>query len=177
LYIDGARLGAAISSPASDLTYEDIAGLADAFCIGGTKNGALFGEALVICKDELKTDFRFNLKQKGALLAKGAAIGAQFEALMKDGLYDELAKHANAVALKLVEGIKCLGYNFLYPAETNLFIPLFPARIATMLHRLYDFYDWDWQTIGDMTAVRLVTSWATSESIVEQFITDLKNIG
>ena len=176
LYLDGARLGAAINSPACDMAYSDIAGLVDAFYIGGTKNGALFGEALAICAEELKPDFRHLLKQRGAMLAKGAAIGLQFEALFKDGLYDKLAKHAVSMALKLVDGIKALGFDFLCPPETNLLIPMFPKKVAEKLHQLYDFYDWDWQPIGDMTAVRLVTSWATPECKVEQFISDLNSI-
>ena len=174
LYLDGARLGAAMNSPACDLSYGDIAGLTDAFYMGGTKNGALFGEAVVICADELKPDFRFNLKQRGAMLAKGAAIGVQFEALLKDGLYDELARRAAALAGKLADGIRGLGYGFLYPAETNLLIPVFPDKVAERLHQLYDFHDW--QKSGDMTAVRIVTSWATPENAVDGFIADLKEI-
>ena len=174
LYLDGARLGAAINSPACDLTYGDIAGLVDAFYMGGTKNGALFGEAIVICADELKPDFRFNLKQKGAMLAKGAAIGVQFEALLKNGLYDDLAQRANTIAMKLADGIRDAGYDFLFPAETNLLVPVFPDKIAEELHQLYGFYDW--QKTEDMTAVRIVTSWATPESIIDEFIADLADI-
>ena len=171
LYLDGARLGAAINSPACDLTYEDIANLADAFYFGGTKNGALFGEAIVICNDMLKADFRLHLKQRGALLAKGAAIGVQFEMLMRDNLYDELARHANTMALRLATGIKEAGYEFLCPVETNMILPIFPSEIAEKLHKLYAFYDW--QKIGRMTSVRIVTSWATNESIIDEFIDDL----
>ena len=175
LYLDGARLGAAMNSPSCDLTYGDVASLVDAFYIGGTKNGALFGEAIVICNDELKQDFRFHLKQKGAMLAKGAAIGVQFEALLRNGLYDELASHAGAMALKLADGIRKLGYGFLHPTETNLIIPTFPSAIAEKLHSLYGFYDW--QTLGENTSVRIVTSWATPESIVDEFLTDLAGLG
>ena len=171
LYVDGARLGAAINSPACDLTYCDVADLADAFYIGGTKNGALFGEAIVICSDVLKVDFRHIIKQRGAMLAKGAAIGVQFEALLKDGLYDKLASHALAMALKLADGIRAAGYGFLYPPETNLMVPVFPANLAARLHQSYGFHDW--QKIGEMTAVRIVTSWATPEKIVDEFIADL----
>jgi len=171
LYLDGARLGAAVNSEACDLSYSDIADLTDAFYFGGTKNGALFGEAIVICNDVLKEDFRFLLKQRGALLAKGAAIGAQFEALFKDGLYDRLARHSNMTASKLAGGIAALGYGFLYPAETNLIIPVFPANIADALHRSYSFHDW--QNLDDMVAVRLVTSWSTPEAVIDGFITDL----
>ena len=172
LYLDGARLGAAVNSPASDLSYAELAKLVDIFYLGGTKNGALFGEAIVICADGLKTDFRYYLKQKGAMLAKGAAIGLQFEALLKSGLYDELAVHANRMALKMAEGIKRSGYDFLYPAETNQIFPVFPADVSGDLHKYYDFYDW--LEVGDKIAARIVASWATPESIVDEFLSDLE---
>ena len=168
LFLDGARLGAAVNSTACDLTYADIASLTDVFYFGGTKNGALFGEAVVICADELKRDFRSHLKQRGAMIAKGAAIGVQFEALLKGGLYDELALHADMMAQKLAAGIRTAGYGFLYPAETNMIFPIFPADVLDRLHQRYEFYDWE--TSNGMTSVRLVTSWATPESAVEQFI-------
>ena len=172
LFLDGARLGTAMNSHASDMTYADITGLVDAFYIGGTKNGAMFGEAIVICNEELKRDFRFQLKLRGALLAKGAIIGLQFEALLKDGLYDKLASHSNAMASKMADGIRTLGYGFLHAVETNLFIPVFPAIVAERMHELYGFHDW--QKSGDETAVRMVTSWATTESIVDEFLIDLE---
>lgn len=174
LYIDGARLGAAINSIACDLTYSDIAEMADAFYFGGTKNGALFGEAIIICNDKLKPDFRFLLKQKGALLAKSAAIGVQFEAMMRGGLYDELASHSNLMARKLANGIMEAGYQFQYPVETNMIFPLFPLKAAQGLHKLYDFYDW--RENGDMTSVRIVTSWATSDRIIDSFLADLSSL-
>ena len=174
LFLDGARFGAAMNSQSCDMTYADVAGLVDAFYIGGTKNGALFGEALVICADELKTDFRFLLKQRGALPAKGAIIGMQFEALLKDGLYDDLAKHSNAMARKMADGIRKQGYEFLYPAETNLIIPLLPTNVAERLRKLYGFQDW--LKTGDMTAARFVTSWSTPETIVDEFLSDLENL-
>ena len=172
LYLDGARLGAAINSPHCDVTYADVAALTDAFYIGGTKNGALFGEAIVICADALKPDFRYLLKQRGALMAKGAVIAMQFEALLKDGLYDELAKHSVAMAMKIAEGISDAGYGFKHPPQTNLIIPTFPASAAKKLHNSYDFYDWE--TTGDMTSVRIVTSWATPKSIADEFVNVVK---
>ena len=174
LYLDGARLGPAINSTACDLSYGDVAELTDAFYLGGTKNGALYGEAIIICNDDIKPDFRFHLKQRGALLAKGAVIGLQFEALLETGLYDELALNANKTAADLASGIKKLGYDFLYPVETNIIIPVFPAEIAASLHRLYDFHDW--KVLGDSIAVRLVTSWATPSSIIQEFISDLSSM-
>jgi len=172
LYIDGARLGAGINSAMCDLTYSDVAALADMFFIGGTKNGFLFGEAIVICNDALKADFRFHLKQHGALLSKGAAIGLQFEVMFRDGLYDELAGHSNKMAKRLATGIKTLGYEFLYPPETNLIIPIFSQEIAEKMHKLYGFYDWA-KLENNMVAVRLLTSWATTEGAVDEFLKDL----
>jgi len=174
LYIDGARLGAALNSPVCDLKYSDVADLADAFFIGGTKNGALYGEAIVICNESLKEDFRYLLKQRGGLLAKGAAIGVQFAKLFTNGLYDELAQKANATAKRLADGIKALGYEFLFPVETNLIIPVFPNEVAKKLHEMYGFYDWE--KLGDTTAVRMLTSWATPENKVDEFIDDLNSI-
>ena len=101
LFMDGARLGAALCSDKNDLQLSDIGRLTDAFYIGGTKNGALLGEALVICKESLKEDFRFHMKQKGALLAKGKVLGIQFLELFKGDLYFQLATHANKMASAL----------------------------------------------------------------------------
>ena len=175
LYLDGARLGTGINSHACDLSYADIAQLTDVFYIGGAKNGALFGEAIVICNDALKTDFRYHLKQKGALLGKGVAIGAQFHSLFKNDLYDDLAKHANNMALKLADGIKAIGYKFLCEPETNQIFPIFPVDVAEKLHEIYAFYLW--QPMGNETAIRLVTSWSTPEGMVNEFIQDLKRLG
>ena len=93
--MDGARLGCGLTAKSCDLTLEDIAQLTDAFYIGGTKNGAMFGEALVILNDALKSDFRYHIKQKGGMLAKGRFLGVQFAALFKDNLYFRLEKNAN----------------------------------------------------------------------------------
>ncbi|MCL2226765.1 MAG: aminotransferase class I/II-fold pyridoxal phosphate-dependent enzyme [Oscillospiraceae bacterium] len=175
LYMDGARLGMALCSHVCDLTYSDIAGLVDAFYIGGTKNGALFGEAIVICNDALKDDFRFLIKQRGAMLAKGAAIGVQFEALFKDGLYDRLAEHAVSMGRKLAAGIRVEGYRLLHQADTNLVIPVLPTGLADQLREKYGFQDWE--ALGDQVAIRLVTSWATPERMVDEFLADFRRFG
>ena len=174
LFIDGARLGTALNSHVSDLTYADIASNADVFYIGGTKNGALFGEAIVVNNDTMKKDFRTILRQRGALVSKGAALGIQFEELLKDGLYDKLAKHANAMALKMADGIIDAGYELMNPVETNMLFPVFPEKVAEALRENYEFYDWE--KTHDTITVRLVTSCATPESVVDKFIADLKKI-
>ena len=174
LFLDGARIGTAINGAACDLTLSDITGFVDVFYIGGTKNGALFGEAIVICNDDLKPDFRFHLKQKGALIAKGAVIGLQFEALMRNGLFDKLAKHACTTACKLADGITKAGYDILYPVDANMVFPILPAPVVEKLHSLYSFHDWE--KLGDMTAVRFVISWATPEKAVDELLDDLHMI-
>jgi len=174
LYIDGARLGVALNSDACDLSYSDIAEYADAFFIGGTKNGALFGEAIVILNEQIKADFRYILKQRGGLLAKTAAVGLQFKTLLSGNLYDELAQYSNTTAQKLAAGIKTLGYDFMFPVETNLIIPIFPNEIVDKLSELYGFYIWNKQNCS--TAIRLLTSWATPEDKVNEFLTDLSSL-
>ena len=173
LYLDGARIGSGITSKDSDLTLEDIARLVDVFYIGGTKNGALLGEAIVIPNRELQPNFRYNLKQHGALLAKGRALGVQFLALFTDGLFFELAKHANSMAEKLTNGIKELGYSFQTDSTTNQIFPILPNSVIEKLKADYGFYVWS--KIGDnLSSIRLVTSWATKEEMVDEFIGDLK---
>lgn len=175
LYLDGARLGSALESEENDLTLEYIAKLVDAFYIGGTKNGALFGEALVICNDELKEDFRYYIKQKGGLLAKGRMLGIQFEELFKDDLYFELAKHANKMAILLKNALKDKGYEFLCGSSTNQQFPILPNEVMKKLSEKYAF---NIERVIDETntAIRLVTSWATKEEAVLEFIRDVKRI-
>ena len=175
LFIDGARLGSALCALENDLILSDLSKFADAFYIGGTKNGALLGEALVICKDVLKEDFRFHIKQKGALMAKGRILGIQFLELFKDNLYFELATHANKMAHILSKGITSLDYEFLTPSPTNQLFPIFPNSVIEKLAVNYSFLTWS--KVDDAhSSIRLVTSWATKEDAVTAFITDLKNL-
>ncbi|AIF52358.1 low specificity L-threonine aldolase [Pelosinus sp. UFO1] len=175
LYVDGARLGSALCSNENDMELSDLAMLVDAFYIGGTKNGALMGEALVICRDSLKEDFRFHMKQKGALLAKGRLLGIQFLELFRDGLYFDLATHANEMASLLREGISQAGYLFLTHSPSNQIFPILPNGIITKLQEKYSFYVWS-QVDSEHSAIRLVTSWATKEDAVREFIEDLKGL-
>ncbi|HWQ41161.1 MAG TPA: aminotransferase class I/II-fold pyridoxal phosphate-dependent enzyme [Desulfosporosinus sp.] len=173
LFMDGARLGSALCSEENNLELSDLAKLVDAFYIGGTKNGALVGEALVICCDLLKLDFRFHMKQKGALLAKGRLLGIQFLELFKDELYFDLAKHANSMAGLLKAGIRKAGFNFLVDSPTNQLFPILPDRLITELQTKYLFYIWS-KVDADNSAIRLVTSWATTEESIVAFIKDMK---
>lgn len=175
LYLDGARLGAALTAPGNDLSLEELAGLVDAFYIGGTKNGALIGEALVICSDSLKEDFRFYIKQKGALLAKGRLMGLQFRELFRDNLFWELAAHANAMAARIQEALEELGCRFLLHSPTNQLFPIFPNRLIAELKRDYSFLI-SRQLDAEYSVVRLVTSWACPEEVVNQFIDRIKEL-
>ncbi|WP_320046446.1 low specificity L-threonine aldolase [uncultured Ilyobacter sp.] len=174
LYMDGARLGAALSSDKSDLTLEDISKIVDIFYIGGTKNGALLGEAIIISNDRLKKNFRYNIKQKGALMAKGRILGIQFKELFRENLFFSLGKHANLMALRLGEKIEKLGYDFLSETESNQIFPILPNEIIENINKKYGFYIWE-KIDKDISAVRLVTSWATKEEMIDKFIADLKS--
>ncbi|QNO15995.1 low specificity L-threonine aldolase [Alkalicella caledoniensis] len=172
LFLDGARLGSALTSHENDLSLAELSKLVDVFYIGGTKNGALLGEAIVINNDELKKNFRFHLKQRGALLAKGRVLGLQFLELFKNDLFFDLAKHSNSMAIKLSQGIKEQGYEFLTKPESNQIFPILPNELIEKLSKKYEFYVWAKED-ETSSSIRLVTSWATSEEAVDEFIQDL----
>ena len=173
LFMDGARMGAALTSPINDLTLADIASLTDVFYIGGTKNGALFGEALIIINDELKPDFRFMIKQKGAMLAKGWLLGIQFEELFQNNLFFDMASHANAMAGKLRTALTDKGFSFAYDSQTNQLFPVFSNEMIAELAKEFTF-NMDKKIDETHSSIRLVTSWATTEDGVEEFIRFLK---
>ncbi|MEZ2715954.1 threonine aldolase [Niallia circulans] len=172
-YMDGARLGSALCAKDNDLTLSDLPRLLDAFYIGGTKNGALMGEALVLKKDSLKEDFRYHIKQKGAMLAKGRVLGIQFYELFKDNLFFELAEHANRLAERLTTALAEKGYRFLTQASTNQVFPIVSNDKIIELQKNYHFNIWG-KIDKEHSAIRLVTSWATKEEEVERFINHLK---
>jgi hypothetical protein len=120
LFIDGARMGYGLASEGCDVTLQDIARLADVFYIGGTKQGALFGEAVVITNPDLKKDFRYSIKQNGGMLAKGRLLGIQFLTLFEDGLYFELSRHAVALAMRIRDAFAAKGYDFLVDKTTKI---------------------------------------------------------
>lgn len=175
VYIDGARLGAAMVAQGNDVTMKDLPEFADVFYIGGTKNGALFAEALVLVNDKIKPDFRFMIKQRGALTAKSSAIGIQFEELLKDNLFFELAEHAVSMAQKLAAGIAEQGYGFLTASPTNQIFPIFPKTLIESLEKEYSFYVWA-PVDETSAAIRLVCSWATPEAEADKFLVRLKEL-
>lgn len=171
-FIDGARMGSALAC--TDLTFEDYPKLCDAFYVGGTKNGAFMGEAMVIVKDELKEDFRMHMKQRGAMLAKGKVLGVQFEELFREDLFMELARHANSCMDILRNGIKDLGYEFLCDSPSNQIFPIFPFEILEKIKEKYMVLDYMMMDDGK-ECVRMVTSWATDKTQCENFVEDLKS--
>lgn len=171
LYLDGARLASGMQ--AGDIRYEDLAKYTDAFYIGGTKNGALIGEAIVINNLSLQEYFAYNLKMRGALLAKGRLLGIQFKELFKGDTYLSVGAYMNELAGKLSMGIREAGYEFLIESKTNQIFPILPMPVITQLEQKYAFYVW--QAIdSERAAIRLVTSWNTAAEVVAQFVADLK---
>lgn len=169
LFIDGARMGYGLASDGCDVTLNDIAELADVFYIGGTKQGALFGEAVVIVNESLKKDFRYFIKQNGGMLAKGRLLGIQFMTLFEDGLYFELSEHAVAQAMRIRDAFASKGYRFLVESPTNQQFPILPNSEMDRLSA--DFKFSVWQKIDEgHTAVRFCTSWATKAEAVDALL-------
>lgn len=175
LFMDGARLGHALTATANDLSLAEIALHTDVFYIGGTKNGALLGEAIVFPTAQLATDFDYSLKQKGALLAKGRILGIQFLALFEDNLYFDLAKHANDRAQQIADSISACGFSFLTPPQTNQLFPILPKKLIEQLLANYAFYVWT-EIDQAYAAVRIITSWATDATQVDNFCADIKEL-
>ena len=169
LFMDGARLGYALASSENDLDLKTIADNCDVFYIGGTKGGAMFGEAVVIMNEALKEDFRYIIKQKGGMLAKGWLLGIQFSELLRDGLYFELAQHADRLADKIKVAVKDAGYPFYSDSPTNQQFVILPD---TLIEKLSEKYVLSYQERIDEShsAVRICTSWATKEENVDMLI-------
>ena len=175
LFMDGARLGYGLVAPDNDLTLEDIAKLCDVFYIGGTKVGALFGEAVVISHEELKRDFRYFIKQKGGMLAKGRLLGLQFDTLFTDNLYWEISKNAIRLAEKLREAFQQKGYPYLVPNRTNQVFVIMPDADLKKLAEKFG-YSYDHRIDETHSAVRFCTSWATKEENVDALICSIKEL-
>lgn len=173
LFLDGARMGYGIMSASATLTLEDVANYTDVFYIGGTKVGALFGEAVVITKPALKKDFRYLIKQHGGMLAKGRLLGIQFDVLFTDGLYFEIAKYADDLAMQLKEAFVKKGYALHYDSYTNQQFPILPNEHVEKLKEKYVFSFWE-KADESHSVVRFCTSWATKAENVEELIKDIE---
>ena len=169
LFVDGARLGYGLMSPESDLTLKDLARIADVFYIGGTKQGALFGEAVVINDKQIQKDFRYNIKQNGGMLAKGRLLGIQFETMFTDGLYFTLAKHAIDEAMRIKEALTAKGYSFMKVSPTNQQFPIMTNAKYEELSKDFLFDYWC-RMDEEHVAVRICTSWGTKSENVEKLI-------
>lgn len=175
LYMDGARLGCALTCEGSDLTLEDCARLTDVFFIGGTKHGALFGEAVVITLDAIKKDFRFIIKQKGGMLAKGRLLGLQFEALFTDGLYYKLAKHSVDMAMLIKDAFMKKGFEMVASNGTNQQFVKLPYDKMEKLRRDFAFATID-RTHEDYVVLRFCTSWATKRADVDALVSAIMTL-
>lgn len=175
LFLDGARLGYGLMCKENDLSLAEIAEYTDVFYIGGTKVGALFGEAVVISNKTIKEDFRYNIKQHGAMLAKGRLLGIQFETLFEDGLYFEIARHAMMMAERIKAKLEELSVEFYMNSPTNQLFVVLPETVTSQLSQNYKLEDMG-QKDETHNIVRICTSWATKEENVQAFLNDLERI-
>lgn len=175
LFMDGARLGYGLTAKTNDVTLADIAACCDVFYIGGTKLGALFGEAVVLVNPKLQKNFRYFMKQRGAMLAKGRLLGIQFIELLKNNLYFDLAKSANRYAMQIREVCEQVGWKLLHTSFTNQQFPIIPNSCLKKLEEKYSFSHI--KAIDTThTAVRICTSWATNGNDVSSLIADIQRI-
>ncbi len=170
LVIDGARMGYGVA--ACGVTLRDVAACADMFSIGGTKVGALFGEAVVVTNETLRRDFRYGMKQRGGMLAKGRLLGIQFETLFTDGLYWEISRHAVTLAMRIRRAFEEKGVPLRYDSPTNQQFPILSGEALAKFRDRYAFSLWEQRDDGCAVA-RFCTSWATREEHVEALIRDI----
>ena len=175
LFIDGARLGYGLAADGYDVTLADLARLADVFYIGGTKVGAMFGEAVVIGNAAIAEDFRYVIKQKGAMLAKGWLLGLQFEALLENGLYLEIGRHADELAGILRETLRQLGYPLVFANKTNQVFVTLPNVLLDELGKDFTFAVWE-KVSPTHTVVRFCTSWATKYEAIDALCNRLREL-
>lgn len=169
LFIDGARLGYALASPANDIPVKELAKLCDVFYIGGTKVGALFGEALVISNPAIDRDFRYMIKRHGGMLAKGRLLGIQFEVLMEDGLYFEVAQKAVEQAMRIRDVLIEKNIPLLIDSPTNQLFPVFSEEQLAALQKDFELEFWE-KLDANRSCWRICTSWATTEENVDKLI-------
>ena len=168
LYLDGARLAMALAAKDNDLTFPDLAKYTDVFYIGGTKVGAFAGEALVFNDTTISQDFRFSMKQKGAILAKSWIVAVQINVLMQNNLYLELGLHSNNMAGKLKTIFENAGLTFAAKPQSNQLFVNFPNALA---EKILNYYRVDkiGQTDSKYTCLRFCTSWATQDEEIKKF--------
>lgn len=176
LFLDGARLGYGLMAEGNDITLPDLAKDCDVFYIGGTKVGALFGEAVVITNEALKKDFRYYIKQRGGMLAKGRLLGIQFEELFRDDLYMEISAHANRLAMKIKKAFEDKKIPFAYDSVTNQQFPILTYDMAMTLAKKYSFNMNEAELKKGPAKVRFCTSWATKEEHVDELIADIQKL-
>ena len=176
LYIDGARLGYGLMADACDLTLPELAHLCDIFYIGGTKVGALFGEAVVVMNPALKKHFRFFMKQRGGMLAKGRLLGIQFDTLFTDDLYFKIARHAMEMAYQIRDIFVSNGYSLFFDSPTNQQYPIVTDEELAIISKEFGSEYWE-RIQPNLNAVRFCASWATTQENVDalrKFISNLK---
>jgi threonine aldolase len=175
LFIDGARLGYALASPANDIPVTEIAKLCDVFYIGGTKVGALFGEALVISNEKINHDFRYMIKRHGGMMAKGWQLGIQFDALFENDLYFDICAHANQMADRIRDTLKALAVPELAQCTTNQIFPILPDAFLEELSKDFTFTEMH-RVDENHRAIRFCTSWATTEESVDALCSAMRRI-
>ena len=174
LYLDGARLGYALAANGNDVSFADLARLTDVFYIGGTKVGALFGEAVVISNPVIAEDFRYLMKQHGAMLAKGWLLGLQYEALFEEDLYLKISAYADQMADKLRDTFTRCGYPLLVEGVTNQVFPILPDILLDKIKENFTFTE-QLRVNDTHRAVRFCTSWATKEEAVDALSRMIEN--
>lgn len=169
LFLDGARLAYGLAAEGTDVTLADIAALTDVFYIGGTKSGALFGECVVIKRREIKEDFRYMIKQKGGMLAKGRLLGVQFDTLFDGDLYMEMGRHADRLAMKLKNGLKEKGYRFYIDSITNQQFVIVDNEKLQEIEKNF-VVNYEKRLDENHMVIRICTSWATKEENVDKLL-------
>ena len=175
LFLDGARLGYALASPKNDVSLRDLARLTDVFYLGGTKVGALFGEAVVIANPEIARDFRYHIKQRGGMLAKGWLLGLQFDVLLENDRYMTISRKAVQQAMRIQKALTDKGVSFWSDSNTNQLFPILEDEALLKLEEKYVFNHTE-KTDETHTAVRICTSWATTDEQVDALVEDIQQM-
>ncbi len=175
LFVDGARMGYGLAAAGNDIELPDYARLCDAFYVGGTKCGAMFGEAVVIPNSAIVEDFRYLIKQRGGMLAKGWLLGAQFQALFENNLYRQISAHADSLADQIRNTLDSLGYPLYLPGTTNQVFVTLPDAALNKLAENFTFAVWE-KADDTRTTVRFCTSWATTQKNVDALCAALNKV-